>query len=78
MQRFPDVFSLAAADEDAVLRLWEGLGYYSRARNMLAAARQIAALGAFPDTLEGIRALKGVGDYKIGRASCRERVYVLV
>ena len=63
MQRFPDVFSLAAADEDAVLRLWEGLGYYSRARNLLAAARQIAALGSFPDTLEGIRALKGVGDY---------------
>lgn len=63
MARFPDVESLAAASEDEVLRLWEGLGYYSRGRNLLAAARQIAARGAFPDTLEEIRALKGVGDY---------------
>ena len=55
--------SLAAAQEDEVLRLWQGLGYYSRARNLLAAARQIAAQDRFPDTLEGIRALKGVGDY---------------
>ena len=63
LERFPDVESLAGASEDEVLRLWEGLGYYSRARNLHAAARQIAALGHFPDTLEGIRALKGVGDY---------------
>ena len=63
MARYPDVKSLAAASEDDVLRLWEGLGYYSRARNLHAAARQIVALGAFPDTLEGIRSLKGVGDY---------------
>ena len=63
MARFPDVESLAAASEYEVLRLWEGLGYYSRGRNLLAAARQIAAAGAFPSTLEGIRALKGVGDY---------------
>ena len=63
MARFPDVESLAAASEDEVLRLWEGLGYYSRGRNLLAAARQIATAGAFPSTLEGIRDLKGVGDY---------------
>ncbi len=63
MARFPDVESLAAASEDEVLRLWEGLGYYSRGRNLLAAARQIAAADAFPSTLEGIRDLKGVGDY---------------
>ena len=63
MDRFPDVQSLAAASEDEVLRLWEGLGYYSRARNLHAAAKQVAAAGAFPDTLEGIRSLKGVGDY---------------
>ena len=63
MARFPDVRSLAAATEDEVLRLWEGLGYYSRARNLHAAARQIADLGAFPGTFEGIRALKGIGDY---------------
>ncbi len=63
LQAYPDVQALAAAQEDDVLRLWQGLGYYSRARNLLAAARQIAAQGRFPDTLEGIRALKGVGDY---------------
>ncbi|MBQ1830846.1 MAG: A/G-specific adenine glycosylase [Bacteroidales bacterium] len=63
MARFPNVERLAAASEDEVLRLWEGLGYYSRGRNLLAAARQIAAAGAFPSTLEGIRDLKGVGDY---------------
>ena len=63
MERFPTVESLAAAPEDEVMRLWEGLGYYSRARNLHAAARQIVAQGAFPDTLEGIRSLKGVGDY---------------
>ena len=63
MQRFPTVQDLADASEDEVLRLWEGLGYYSRARNLHAAARQIVAAGGFPDTLEGIRALKGVGDY---------------
>ena len=63
MERCPDVEALASASEDEVLRLWEGLGYYSRARNLHAAARQIAALGMFPDTLEGIRALKGIGDY---------------
>ena len=63
MQRFPTVEALAAAPEDEVLRLWQGLGYYSRARNLHAAAKQIVALGGFPDTLEGIRALKGVGDY---------------
>ena len=63
MERFPDVQTLAAASEDEVLRLWEGLGYYSRARNLHAAARQIVALGAFPDTLADIRSLKGVGDY---------------
>ena len=63
MAAFPDVQALAAASEDEVLRLWQGLGYYSRARNLHAAARQIAELGHFPDTLEGIRGLKGVGDY---------------
>ncbi len=63
MERFPTVESLAAASEDEVLRVWQGLGYYSRARNMHAAAGQIVALGRFPDTIEGLRALKGVGEY---------------
>lgn len=63
MERFPTVEALAAASEDEVLRLWQGLGYYSRARNMHAAARQIVEQGGFPQTVEGLRALKGVGDY---------------
>lgn len=63
MQHFPTVEDLAAATEDEVLRLWQGLGYYSRARNLHAAAKQIVQQGYFPNTLEGIRQLKGVGDY---------------
>ena len=63
MRHWPTVDDLAAATEDEVLREWQGLGYYSRARNLHFAARQIVALGHFPDTLEGIKALKGVGDY---------------
>lgn len=63
MNRFPNVASLAAASEDEVLRLWQGLGYYSRARNLHAAARQIVEMGEFPRTIEGIKKLKGVGDY---------------
>lgn len=63
MAQYPKVEDLAAASEDEVLRQWQGLGYYSRARNLHAAAKQIVALGKFPDTLEDIKALKGVGDY---------------
>ena len=63
MRRWPTVEALAAATEDEVLREWQGLGYYSRARNLHFAARQIVAMGRFPDTLDAIRQLKGVGDY---------------
>ena len=63
MARFPRVEDLAEATEDEVLRLWQGLGYYSRARNLHTAARQIVAQGGFPHTYGAIRALKGVGDY---------------
>lgn len=63
IRRFPTVESLACAAEDEVMHEWQGLGYYSRARNLHAAACQILALGHFPDTFEGIRGLKGVGDY---------------
>ena len=63
MRRWPTVERLAEASEDEVLREWQGLGYYSRARNLHFAARQIVDLGGFPNTLEGIRSLKGVGDY---------------
>jgi A/G-specific adenine glycosylase len=63
MHRWPTVEALAAATEDEVLREWQGLGYYSRARNLHHAAKQIVTLGHFPDTLEDIKQLKGVGDY---------------
>ena len=63
MKRWPTVEALAQATEDEVLREWQGLGYYSRARNLHTAAQQVVAMGGFPTTLEGIKALKGVGDY---------------
>lgn len=61
IQRFPDLKTLAEATEDEVLKCWQGLGYYSRARNLHAAAKSI--VGDFPTTYEGVHALKGVGDY---------------
>jgi A/G-specific adenine glycosylase len=63
MARFPDIESLAAADEDAVLAHWSGLGYYSRARNLHAAAQRIAAQhrSVFPQALQAILALPGIG-----------------
>lgn len=65
VSRFPDVRALAAADDDEVMKLWQGLGYYSRARNLLAAARQVVERfgGEFPTTYEAIRSLPGIGDY---------------
>ena len=62
-EHFPSVEILAEASEDEVMKLWEGLGYYSRARNLHAAARQIVAHGSFPRHYEDVRALKGIGDY---------------
>ena len=61
MKRFPDVKTLAEADEDEVMKYWQGLGYYSRARNLHAAAKSMN--GEFPKTYEGVLALKGVGQY---------------
>jgi len=63
LERYPTVEALAAASEPEVLALWSGLGYYSRARNLLRAARQIAAAGAFPRDHAALRALPGIGDY---------------
>jgi A/G-specific adenine glycosylase len=65
LARFPSVESLAAAEEGEVLTHWAGLGYYSRARNLQKAARQIVASGGggFPQNYEAIRALSGIGDY---------------
>src|ERR1700690_1956496 len=65
MARWPDVAALGRASLDDVLRMWAGLGYYSRARNLHACA--VAVLrdhdGAFPDTEEGLRSLPGIGPY---------------
>ena len=68
MERFPDIAALAAAHEEDVLRMWEGLGYYSRARHIHAAARKIMAEhgGIFPRDPADIRALPGVGPYTAG------------
>ena len=63
VQRWPDVGALAAADEDAVLGEWAGLGYYARARNLIACARVVAARGGFPDSERELRELPGIGDY---------------
>ena len=68
LRAFPTVGSLAAADEDSLFKLWEGLGYYSRARNLQKAAKKIVAEygGIFPDDYKTIRALPGVGPYTAG------------
>lgn len=63
MRHWPTVSDLAKATEDEVLKEWQGLGYYSRARNLHYAARQIVAMGGFPRTFQQIKTLKGVGDY---------------
>jgi len=63
LERFPHPAALAEAPEEEVLTLWSGLGYYSRARNLQAAARQIVERGSFPKTFDEIRELAGVGDY---------------
>jgi len=63
LEALPTVEALAAAPEDRLLKLWEGLGYYSRARNLQKAARLIAERGGFPDTYEGLLTLPGVGEY---------------
>ena len=62
-ETWPDVHALAAAPEEDVMAAWAGLGYYSRARNLVKAAREVAALGAFPDSEEGLRKLPGLGAY---------------
>ena len=63
MAQWPTVNDLAAATENEVLKAWQGLGYYSRARNLHTAAQQVAELGGFPQTFKELKTLKGVGDY---------------
>lgn len=68
MEHFPDIASLAAAGQEEVVKQWQGLGYYNRARNLHLAAQEIVASygGRMPDTPESIRTLKGIGDYTAG------------
>ena len=71
LEAAPDVAPLAALSQDRLMKLWQGLGYYSRARNMQKAAVQIVEDygGVFPNTYEAIRGLAGVGDYTAGAIS---------
>lgn len=62
-QKWSDVHALAAAPEAEVMAAWAGLGYYSRARNLVACAKQVSALGRFPDTEKELRGLPGIGEY---------------
>lgn len=68
LAELPDVAALAAVDETRLLKLWEGLGYYRRARNLQAAARKIMQDhgGVFPSDYDGVRGLPGIGDYTAG------------
>ena len=65
-ERWPTVDSLAAAADADVMGAWAGLGYYARARNLLKCAREVAQRGDWPDTVEGLRALPGIGPYTAG------------
>ncbi len=82
MEALPTVEALARASEQTLFKLWEGLGYYTRARNLHKAAKLIAGEygGVFPDTAEGLRALPGVGDYTAGAVAsiCFERAAAAV
>jgi A/G-specific adenine glycosylase len=61
--RWPTIEALAAASDEAILAEWAGLGYYARARNLIACAREVAKHGAFPDSAEQLRRLPGIGAY---------------
>jgi len=65
IEKYPDVFKLASAKEDELLKLWQGLGYYSRARNMLSAAKEIVSKynGVFPDSFDKMIQINGIGKY---------------
>lgn len=65
-KRWPSVEALAHAKDEDVMAAWAGLGYYARARNLLKCAREVARLGAWPDTVEGLRKLPGIGPYTAG------------
>ena len=68
LESAPTVADLAGLEEDVLLKLWQGLGYYNRARNLQKAAKQVMEVhnGRFPDTYEGLLTLPGVGEYTAG------------
>jgi A/G-specific adenine glycosylase len=66
LARWPTIHALAAASDEEILSEWAGLGYYARARNLIACAREIAARGGFPTSAEELRSLPGVGAYTSG------------
>ncbi|MXO85693.1 A/G-specific adenine glycosylase [Altererythrobacter aurantiacus] len=77
---WPDVDALAAASDADIMAAWAGLGYYSRARNLVACARQVSAMGGFPETETELRRLPGVGDYTaaaIAAIAFRQRAVVV-
>jgi A/G-specific adenine glycosylase len=80
VERWPTVEALAAASDEAILGEWAGLGYYARARNLVACAREIARRGAFPTSAGRLRELPGLGDYTaaaIAAIAFGERVAVV-
>ncbi len=66
LERWPSVDALAAANDEDVMSAWAGLGYYARARNLLKCAREVAQLGAFPETETELKKLPGIGPYTAG------------
>ena len=66
LEKLPSVEDLANCDDDVLHKLWEGLGYYSRVRNLKKAAQEVVRLGGFPETHAGVLALPGIGDYTAG------------
>ena len=81
-ENFPDIHSLASSDDELVMKLWEGLGYYNRARNLLFTARYISKElgGVFPDKYSDLLKLKGVGEYTAAAVSsvCYKEVQAAV
>ena len=82
VERFPAVEALASASEQEVLRLWQGLGYYTRARNLHKCAKEVVTKynGVFPDTFEELKKLPGIGDYTaaaIASIAYQEKVAVV-
>jgi len=82
LEKYPTVYDLASAPEDEVMRMWQGLGYYSRARNLHSCAKQVVTdfEGIFPDSYTGLLKLKGVGTYTaaaIASFAYKEKVAVV-